>query len=458
MSSPAADSPSPLLGVSWSPGRGSLRLLLAWLALALAAAGWPDLFTVAWAVSGGVLALALVAAIVELRGRPTIEIERLVPPNLPLGEWTDVRLDLRRPDASAERRSPRGTYEIFDHYPTSAELDGLPIVVEVPSDEETVRLTYRLRPRRRGEARFGTIEVWRRSTFDLLRRRHALGEAESVRVLPNFRPILLQGLAGLEERMARLGVHLQRRRGEGLEFQELRDYRPGDTMRQVDWKATARRGQLVSRQYQDERNQQVMLLLDCGRRLHAREGDLAHFDHVLDAALLLAWVASRQGDAVGFQTFGGVERFLPPVRGAYAVERLVDALFDLQASLESPDYPAAAARLMERQRRRALVLLVTNLRDEDEDELVPTLRLLRRRHLVLVASLRELALGRLRDQAVESFDAALEVAAAHRYLEARRRTHEAARSAGAFVLDVEPPDLPWSLVARYLDIKRAGQL
>jgi uncharacterized protein (DUF58 family) len=307
-------------------------------------------------------------------------------------------------------------------------------------------------------APFGTVEVWRGSTLDLLRRRHRIGAGEQVRVLPNFRPILVQGLAGLEQRIAESGMHLQRRRGEGLEFQELRDYRDGDGQRLVDWKATARRGKLISRQYQDERNQQIVLLLDCGRRMHAREGDLTHFDHVLNAALLLSYVAVRQGDAVGLQAFAGERRWLAPAHGVGAVNRMLDALHDLQTTNESPDYSAAAAGLMERLRRRALVLLLTNLRDEDAGELMPAVLALRRRHLVLVASLRELALGRLRDQPVSDHRSALEVTAAHHYLAARHQAHAAVRSAGALILDVEATSLPLALVARYLDIKRAGQL
>ena len=399
-----------------SPGRGLLRLLAVWLLLAVVAAAWPVLRPL-WILGGGAIVLFSLLALLELRRPPRLEIERRVPSQLPLGQTTEVELRVRS-------REPRALdLEIFDHYPTSAELEGLPQRVQIPAladgvdaadgvdgvdaaAGEGMAIFYRLRPRRRGDVEFSRVEVWRHSSFDLWRRRFFFGAPREVRVLPNFRPTLIRGLAGLEERLAQVGVHLQRRRGEGLEFQELRDYRPGDTQRQINWKATARRGQLVTRQYQDDRNQQLVLLLDCGRRMHAREGELTHFDHVLDAALLLAWVALRQGDAVGVQAFAGDRRWLPPVRGRGALERLLDAIYDLETSTESPDFPAAAALLMERQRRRALVLLLTNLRDEDDDELIPAIRTLRRRHLVLVASTRELALGRLRDQPVENFRAA----------------------------------------------------
>lgn len=432
------------------PGRRLLQLLLAWLALAIAAVAWEDML-VPWQVAGGVLVVVAILAALELVRLPDLEVTRRVADALPLGEWTDVSLTLTQQGRRA------ASLEVFDHYPTSAELRGLPILTTV-SASGGVELAYQIRPRRRGNVFFGKTEILRRGTFDLLRRRQFLGEEKAVRVLPNFRPILHRGLAGTEERLAELGLHLQRRRGEGLEFQELRDFRQGDSLRQVDWKATARRGALIARQYEDERNQQVILLLDCGRRMHATELDLTHFDYVLNAALLLGYVAVRQGDAVGLQAFGGSSRWLPPVRGLGAVPRLLEALHDLQTSNLSPDYLTAAGYLLEKQRRRALVLLVTNLRDEDRDELLQAVQILRRKHLVLIASTRERALGRLRDQEVTSHARSLEVAAAHHYLDARQRAHDAVRSSGALLLDTEPQELPYALVARYLEIKRAGQL
>ncbi len=436
--------------LSWIPGRGLLRLLLAWVGLSILAAALPA-WHGPWIVVGLAILVVTGIAVAELTTSPGLTISRHLPASLPLGEWTDVTLRL----VSTYRRAVH--CELFDHHPSSAESRKMPATLTLPSNG-TQALTYQLRPRRRGDVRFQHVEIWRRSFGDLLRRRYLLGDVAQVRVLPNFRPILAQGLAGAEAHVAQLGMHLQRRRGEGLEFQELRDYRDGDSLRQVDWKATARRGKLIARQYQDERNQQVVLLLDCGRRMHAREGDLTHFDHVLNAVLLLTYVAIRQGDAVGLQTFAGDDRWLPARAGTDTLLRMLDTIHDLQTSTESADYATAAARLMARQRRRALVLLLTNLRDEDTDEVLRTIHALRQRHLVLVASTRELALGALRAGDVSSHRAALDVSATHHYLAARSQAHAAVRAAGALVLDVEPPLLPSALAARYLDIKRAGQL
>ncbi len=224
---------------------------------------------------------------------------------------------------------------------------------------------------------------------------HGAVEAERSR-LPEFRTARETRLdRRFRSRQPRVvGAHLKRRRGEGTEFQQLREYRTGDSLRQIDWKASRRALKLISRDYQDERNQQVMLMLDTGRRMLARDGALTHFDHVLNAALMVSYIALRQGDAVGLLAAGGESRFVAAKRGLGMVDSLLNSVFDLNARPVATDYLEAAMALGARQSRRALVLLITNARDEDIEDLVAAVRQLQRRHLVCVASLREEVLDR----------------------------------------------------------------
>jgi uncharacterized protein (DUF58 family) len=292
----------------------------------------------------------------------------------------------------------------------------------------------------------------------LWRQRRWGGRAQSVRVLPNFKPVVRYSLLALGDRLGQMGIRLHQRRGEGLEFRELREYRHGDSRRRIDWKATSRRQTLISREYEEEKNQQVVLLVDCGRRMRARDGELTHFDHVLNAALLLSWVALRQGDAVGLMTLAGADRWLAPRKGSLGMSSILRSVYDLQTSLEPPDYQEAVTRLTARQKRRSLVVLMTNLRDEDTGELLPALSMLGRRHLVLLASLREAVLREVLAEPAVTFRAALRATAAHRYLEARRHAHERIRGRGVLTLDVEPERLAIQVVNRYLDVKRSGRL
>jgi uncharacterized protein (DUF58 family) len=368
-----------------------------------------------------------------------------------LGEWHAVTLRLRHAGGLPL------TVEVFDGYPVSCELEGLPQRVRIPAGGWG-ELRYRVRPRERGELVFAPADVLLTGPLGLLRTRAVLGARETVRVFPNFRQVAKLAMLAVDNRTARMGIHMRRRRGEGTEFFQLREYREGDSLRQIDWKAVSRRHQLISREYREEQNQQVLFLLDCGRRMHTRDGDLTHFDHVLNAVLLLTYVALKQGDGVGVMTFSGSDRWLPPVRGGAAMNSVLNTVFDLQTTTAPSDFAEAAARLGARQRRRALVVLVTNLRDDDSEDLGSALAPLRKRHLILVASLREPVLGQVLNEPILGFDDALRVGATHHYLMQRMKAHEMVRGQGLRLLDVEPAQLPVSLVNRYLEIKRAGSL
>jgi uncharacterized protein (DUF58 family) len=346
---------------------------------------------------------------------------------------------------------------VHDLHPGSFEVEGLPFDAS-PAPGGFVERTYRVRPRQRGSERFERVDVRLHSPWRLWRRRVRLGEPFDVRVYPDFRAVMRYSLLATDHRSSVLGIRRQPRRGAGLEFHQLREYRLGDSPRQIDWKATSRVRRVISREYQDERDQQVVFLLDCGQKMHARDGDLAHFDHALNAVLLLAHVVLRQGDAVGLMTFGGERRWMAPRKGVGNLNGLLNGIYDLTTSLAPSDYLEIARELMRHITKRSLIVLVTNLRDEDADELRLATALLRERHLVLIASLRETILDQTLGAEVNGFAAALRVAGAHDYLAQRRAAHERVRGTGALLIDVPPADLPVWLVNRYLEVKASGRL
>ena len=420
------------------------------IGLGLVTVFWPDLET-AWL--GAVIAMLAIAWVDHRAGRRLAEPEvaRRVAGSLPLGVWTEVRLRLHNPSQPALRVAA------FDHYPSGDEITDLPQSTVIPA-EGWAELRYQLRPRTRGERDFGATELRIESPLRLWRKRTTCGEPERVRVYPNFAEVSKYALLATDNRLSQMGIRKRLRRGEGLEFHQLREYHEGDSLRQIDWKATSRMKKLISREYQSERDQQMVVLLDCGRRMLARDGELSHFDHSLNSVLLLAHVALHQGDLVGLVTFGGDKRFFAPRKGRPALSAFLNTVYDLEPAVRSPDYIAAATEVMKRINKRSLVVLVTNLRDEDLDEALSALRLMQRRHLVLLASLRERVVSDVLRTEAQDFRQALALAATHRYLLARRRTHDTIRRHGVYTLDVEPERLPIGLVNRYLDIKRTGVL
>jgi uncharacterized protein (DUF58 family) len=431
----------------------SARLLQLTSALAvggLAASIWTPGIP-AWIIAALIaVALALIDAVLGLR-QPTPHVQRLAPGSLPLGVGHDIALRLAHDGGRAL------SVAIHDHTPAHCEVTGLPQVVAIPA-KGWAEIRYRVKPVQRGDAQFGRTELRIDSPLRLWQTGRSAGEAQLVRVYPNFAELTTFALLATDHRLSQIGMLQRRRRGEGLDFHQLREYREGDSQRQIDWKASARMQRLISRQYQEERDQQVVLMLDCGRRMSARDDALSHFDHAVNAALLLAYVGLRQGDAVGLVTLSGASRWMAPRKARSTINVLLNGVYDLHPTLAATDYHRAAVDLMKKLRKRALVVLLSNLRDEDDDTLAPALRLLQTRHLVLFASLRESILGRALATRVDTFDRALTHAATADYLHSRDRIFRGLERGGAVCVDTEPEKLPMALVNRYLDIKRSGRL
>ncbi|MBS1190005.1 MAG: hypothetical protein H6R10_1797 [Rhodocyclaceae bacterium] len=432
------------------PHRLLLWLAAGWLLLGLAVVLAPGLLP-AWQGAGaGGLALALADILAGRRQRNRIQVAREVNRTLPVGTWQTVGLKI-----SAEKRCAGW---LHDRHPGAFPSTGLPLAFRLAAGQ-WLRAGYRLHIGERGRHAFTDVELRLLSPLHLWLIPETLPVMDEVRVFPDFARITQYTLLATDNRLSQLGVLHRRRRGEGMEFHQLRDYRQEDPPRRIDWKASARLGRLISREYQDERDQQIVFLLDCGSRMGAKDGDLSHFDHTLNALLLLAYVALNQGDAVGLATFGhGEPRYLAPRKSVGTVNHLLNAVYDLQPTRQTPDYLQAGEGLVKRLAKRAFVVLVTNLRDEDDDTLGPAMSLLARRHAITLASLREPVLEDVLAAPINDFDAALTRAAALQYAHARRHQAAMLRQAGVQIVDVSPRDLPVALINHYWERKRAGNL
>lgn len=427
-------------------------LLFPWLVLALLATVYPTTL-IYWQVSGILLLLIVLYDVRQVRRfcvLPTLQ--RQVSSSLPLGVWSEVTLTLYNSTAQTQE------IEIFDDYPLNSDFQGLPQHRVIPKMTE-VTIHYRIRPQQRGNAQFSGVYLLIHSPWRFWKYHRYCPLITPLRIYPNFAAVTKYALFAVENRLGQLGIRQLQRRGEGLEFHQLREYRSGDTLRQINWNATSRLKKLISKEYQDERDQQIIFLLDCGRRMSTQDDTLSHFDHTLNAILLLTYVALRQGDALGLLTFSsGEQRWIAPRKGVSTLNKVLNTVYDLQPSLRASDYLQAATQLMLRHRRRALVILVSNLRDEESDELLPALKLLRRKHLVLLVSLQERVINDVLNQPVFNFEEALCYAATQTYVQHRRQAHEALRNQNVLCLDVEPQQLPVRMVNQYLEIKRGGLL
>ena len=317
-----------------------------------------------------------------------------------------------------------------------------------------------IRPTRRGYVALGPLTVRTEGPLRLAGRQATLGLHDRLKVYPALPGRAEVALHVDRARLLEAGVRSSRLRGGGTDFESLREYRPDDELRRINWRATARAVRAISNDYREERNQQVLLLLDAGRTMAGSVAGVSRFEHAVDAAVAVGELASRVGDQVGMVVFGkGLRAMVEPRSGRAQPRRILDQLFDLQPSLEAANYPLAFGAVLSRHRRRSLIVLLTELSDESVLEpLSAAVPVLLSRHLVLI--------GAVRDPEVEAMARSLPSTSEEVYLKAAAAGAVAARDRaagllgrlGSVVVDAPAGALAGRLADQYLKIKSLGRL
>jgi uncharacterized protein (DUF58 family) len=425
-------------------------LALAPLAVAVAAVLVPSLVRPMLGLDGLLVLVAAVDAVLARRG--LVRVEREVPPVLSVGRDNAVRLSVR---SLAGRPL---TVSLTDDLPDEARATDLPATVEL-APRGRVTVTYHVRPSLRGSYVLGSHHVRYPSPLGLWLRQLRIPASNPIKVYPDVKAVRTYELLARQNREA--AMRAVRLRGGENEFERLREYVKDDEYRTIDWKATARRQRLIAREYQQERNQSIVCLVDCGRLMTTESAGLTHLDHALNAVLMMSHVAARSGDHVGLVAYDSkVRAFVPPGGGAHATQRLIQATYDLHPTLVEPDHRAAFDLLSHRVRRRALVILFTQVIDDVAAGTV--LRLMRglgSRHLPLCALFRDGALDAMVDAPLGAGETDLyrRGAAAEAVLWRDRLVRDL-KAGGALVLHTLPSKLTPALVNRYLEIKAQQML
>jgi len=410
------------------------------------------LVSAAAALAADALLLALLAADAMLTPVAALRVGRRSPRKVTLGGEAEVTLTVENP-------SPRPVRVLVtDDLPAILSRVDVPVrEVEIAAGRDAA-VTYRFRADRRGDVLLGDVHLRVAGPLGLAWRQRRVARADELRVQPAVAEARRYRLLGLNNRLRDAGFRALRQRGEGGSFESLREYVRGDDPRGMDWKASARRGQMIVRQYQVERRQNVMLAIDAGRLMTQRIDGRERLDYALTAALLLADVAAQHGDLVGLLVFSDrVTHYLPPARASLA--RLADALGEVHARMVEPNYPAAFAYLGKQLRRRSLLVMFTDVIDaRASSALVSHLGRAAERHLPIAVAIRNPEL-----EAAAALDAPDEAAvfrraAAEELLQARAAALTAMQRAGVLVADTRPTDAVPAVVNRYLDVKRRGLL
>lgn len=321
-----------------------------------------------------------------------------------------------------------------------------------PGEERDLR--YSVTPLRRGQERFGGVFLRYQAHLGLCEVQQLLPVQEEVRVYPNVLALQEYDLLKQKGHLNQIGVRRSRIRGLGQEFESLRDY-ADDDMRMVDWKATARRGRLVVKQFQEERNQAVFLCIDVGRTMLGEVESVPKLDYALDAALMLMHAAKDKGDQVGMMVFNDAVHSLSlPRKGRAQVASILERIHDVRAEAVQSDYLAAIAFLRTRWKKRSLVVIFTDAEDPDAArELAAAVSQLRRQHLVFVVRVDDPKMKELEGYIPTNRYEMYRRAATHWYRSERNQASNILASSGVQNIDSEPQDLSAALVTAYLVVK-----
>ncbi|MEU4660024.1 DUF58 domain-containing protein [Streptomyces sp. NPDC023723] len=432
-------------------GRAALLAALGSLPVGIWEPGWTGMLAV-----NGPIALACACDYVLAAPVRRLRLSRSGDTSVRLGDSADVTLTITNPANRPLRARLR------DAWPPSSWRPGTETTssrhrLTIPPGERR-RVTTRLRPTRRGDRQADRVTIRSYGPLGLFTRQATHQVPWTVRVLPPFtsRKHLPAKLARLRELDGRTSVLT---RGEGTEFDSLREYVPGDDTRSIDWRATARHTTVAVRTWRPERDRHVLVVLDTGRTSAGRVGDAPRLDSAMDAALLLAALASRAGDRVDLLAYDRRVRALVQGRTAGDVlPSLVSAMATLEPELVETDARGLTATALRTAPRRSLIVLLTTLEAAPiEEGLLPVLPQLTQRHTVLLASVADPHVSRMATSRGTT-NSVYEAAAAAQSQADRHRTADQLRRHGVTVVDATPEELAPALSDAYLALKSAGRL
>jgi len=371
-----------------------------------------------------------------------------------IGDPNQVHLRIENPTPHAVH------LKLKDEYPPEMILDGRRAAEFTVAPQTSADFYYVLTPPKRGSYKFGRTAVRYLSKLGLVWCQTDLGAAESVKVYPNMRRAREMELKALG---AQSYLAIQRksvRRGEGREFESMRDYVRGDELRHISWTATARRSKLITRQYQIERDQTIIIALDAGRLMTARIETETKFDTAIHASLALMSAAARGGDNCGLLVFGRrVKKYLPPKKGIEHADAVLEALHDLEPELIEPSYARAFQHIASSSKKRAFVVILTDLVDkESSKELINSLKLLRPRHLPLVVTIGDRDLNATVSEVPQKLQEVFVQSAAEEIIHQRESALRMVETLGGLALDVTTNSLAPRLLETYLRVKERGML
>ncbi len=433
----------------------SRRLLMLLLLGALPIAGASLAPALVWlAILYFLVVVVLVGVDLLLTPPPdAIETERIHDSRLSLGADNLITVLLAN-------RSPRIIrFTLRDEYPYQFPCETTWLKGEM-SPYDIFEARYHVHPLQRGDYHFGDTNLRYHSLLKTFIRQARYTTASDVKVYPNVLEVRKYDLMARKGMLFEMGLRQARIYGVGNEFERLREYNTDDEFRRINWKATARAGKPIAAEYETERSQHVMSVIDAGRLMRPPVGNLAKLDYVINTALLLSYVAQLKGDHIGLLTFADqVGTYLAPKRGKSQFYRMLEALYNVQSQPVEADYAHALSYLSLKNKRRSLVIVFTDLVTLDAAQpLIANMSRLAQRHLPLCVTISDPNITNLARQPVQSSDEVYQRAVAEMLLDERQVVLDTLNRHGVLTLDVPADKLTISVINTYLELKGKGKL
>jgi uncharacterized protein (DUF58 family) len=400
--------------------------------------------------------LLVIAAFVTSRLAPSassLKVSRVFDPVLSARAWNKITLRVEN-DGVEDLRGL-----IRDEPPAGFDAGDRQFPLEIPAGD-SLDFHYTVRPRERGSDAFQGTAVRLKCPLGLVDRQVWIESEQPVRVYPNVLALKQFDLLTQKGRLRDIGIRRSRTRGIGTEFESIRQYTEGDDYRKIDWKATARKGDIMVRQFEQERNQCVLICIDVGRHMLSEVNGVRKLDHVLDSLLMIANAANMAGDLVGLLVYADtVRRFLPPRKGREQIGLVIEACHDLVAEPVESDFSGAMAYLSQRWNRRSLMITFTDCEDPDRAKsLLAAYIPATRRHLALLCRITDPRIHEVEQQPTLAVRDMYSKAAAAVLTHDSRAALGMLSNAGVHVLDAEPQELASALVNFYFNVKERGML
>ena len=351
----------------------------------------------------------------------------------------------------------RVTLELIDEIPHVFQRRDICFRMSLCPQEAKKELSYRLRPTSRGVYGFGRIRVFAASPLGLLQRRYTCGEAQDVKVYPSFLMLHRYEFLAIHQNLKDSGIKRIRRVGHHTEFEQIKDYVQGDDYRTINWRATARRHQLMVNVYQDERSQHIYHLIDKGRVMQQAFNGMTLLDYAINATLVLSHVAMRKEDQAGLITFADhIDTMLPASRHSGHMQRILETLYAQQTDFGETDFSSLCVHVNKHVLRTSLLIVYTNfigmvaLRRQ-----LPFLQQLSRRHRVLVVFFEDTELDAYSKEPSRDIQDYYCHAIAKNVVHEKRNVVATLRQCGIYALLTKPQNLTVDVINRYLEMKAA---